>query len=575
MVSTLDPMTARFLHGSASALLLAAFTTVVTAQSQLLRVNGHETGNRFGSSVACLGDVDGDTVPDIVVGGVIDNTRLLGSGYIRVHSGASGAVLYTIRGTSSFDFYGHAVGNAGDVNGDGVHDIIVGVPFEDVNGQNAGQARVLNGVNGSTLWVFNGASANDQFGYAVAGAGDVNADGYDDVIVGAWLDDSAGVDVGRAFVYSGRTGAPLWVLEGGAVDDNFGRSVAGAGDVDADGFADVIVGAYRTDTNGMDAGTATVFSGRTGAALWTIQGDSAGDRFGASVAGVGDIDRDGHADIAVGAVLDDDGANEGGSVRVYSGQTGAVLWSWFGQGASDWFGNAIAGAGDVNGDGHADVIVASFQNSTARYRAGKIEVFSGATGAILMTQLGTESNERFGWSVAGGLDYDADGYSDVLVGSRYADSGTDFDNGSAFLFDVGISGGTPSIELVHGRACRGGNGHLPRIGVVGRGRVGETFDVTLRGSVPGTAGATLFVGASTNLPLSPIGLTGCTLLVNPLFDVATSTDTDGLAAITIPVANDPAVIGIQFGFQWVLPDLAAPRALPLSLSNGLTVTFGG
>ncbi|MBD3297258.1 MAG: hypothetical protein GF341_01270 [candidate division Zixibacteria bacterium] len=176
-------------------------------------------------------------------------------------------------------------------------------------------------------WQFDGAAAGDRLGYSVSGAGDVDNDGFDDVIVGAHSADPGGlISAGSAYVYSGQTGALLWQFDGAAANDELGRSVSGAGDVDNDGFDDLIVGAYAADPGGLtNAGSAYVYSGQTGALLWQFDGAAAYDYLGVSVSGAGDVDNDGFDDVIVGASLANPGGNsQAGSAYVY--RTDAPTW---------------------------------------------------------------------------------------------------------------------------------------------------------------------------------------------------------------------------------------------------------
>jgi len=166
----------------------------------------------------------------------------------------------------------------------------------------------------------------------VGGAGDVNKDGYADLIVGARSDDNNGVNSGSARVFSGKDGTSLHTFNGDSPRDFFGVSVAGAGDVNKDGFADVIVGANHDDNKGLSSGSARVFSGewidstfkgripKTKQILYTFNGDTGSDQFGSSVGGAGDVNKDGYADLIVGARSDDNNGADSGSARVLSGK---------------------------------------------------------------------------------------------------------------------------------------------------------------------------------------------------------------------------------------------------------------
>ncbi len=312
--------------------------------------------------------------------------------------------LYRFAGDSFNDSFGASVGGAGDVNGDGYADVIVGAPEDDNTAGNSGSARVFSGVNGSVLFTFDGNSASDKFGSSVSGAGDVNGDGYADLIVGAPADDNAGALSGSAAVLSGANGTVLYTMDGDASLDQFGWSVSGAGDVNADGYADFIVGAITDDSTGVDSGSARVFSGVNGAALYTLNGNSAGDQFGVSVGNAGDVNADGYGDLIVGAYTDDAAGANSGSAQVFSGANGSIIHTFNGESVEDRFGWSVSGAGDTNGDGYADLIVGG-----QLVAAGSARVFSGVNGAVLSALDGV--------AVSGAGDVNADGYADLVVGS--------------------------------------------------------------------------------------------------------------------------------------------------------------
>ena len=397
--------------------------------------NGDSAHDSFGYSVSDAGDVDNDGVDDVIVGAWGDNNNGSDSGSARIFSGANGAILYTFYGDSAFDAFGGSVSGAGDVNADGYDDVIVGAYGDDNNGKtDSGSARVLSGANGSILYTFNGDSVGDQFGMSVSGAGDVNNDGYADVIVGAPDDDNYGSRSGSARVLSGANGNILYTFNGDSVDDIFGLSVSGAGDVNADGYDDVIVGAWGDDNNGDRSGSARVFSGLNGAILYTFNGDSAADYFGYSVSDAGDVNNDGVADVIVGAAQDDNNGKIGsGSARVFSGANGAILYTFNGDGADDWFGSSVSGAGDVNNDGFDDVIVGADLDDNNGWNSGSARVLSGANGAILYTFNGDSVNDYFGRSVSGAGDVNNDGYADVIVAASGDDNNGDT-SGSARIF---------------------------------------------------------------------------------------------------------------------------------------------
>ena len=324
---------------------------------QLYQKNGAAADDELGSSVASAGDVNGDGKADFIVGASgADPGGLSSAGSAYVYSGATGALLYQKDGAAAGDALGASVAGAGDVNGDGNTDFIVGAIFADPGGLGtAGEAYVYSGANGALLHQKGGIAPGYVFGISVAGVGDLNSDAKADFIIGAY--GTAG-GRGAAYLYSGATGALLYSKSGAAAGDNLGYSVAGAGDMNGDGKADFIIGARLADPGGLSAaGSAYVYSGANGALLYQKDG-AAGDTLGFSVAGAGDVNGDGKADFLIGAFgADPGGLSAAGSAYVYSGATGSLLYQKNGAAAGDNLGNSVAGAGDVDGDGKADFII--------------------------------------------------------------------------------------------------------------------------------------------------------------------------------------------------------------------------
>ncbi len=413
-------------------LSLALFASALAAQSPIYRLDGDAANDFLGWSVSGVGDVDGDGSPDFIVGAPLADPNGSESGSARVFSGRKGSILYTLDGDSTLDQFGVSVGGAGDVDGDGYSDFVVGAWFDDNNASNSGSARVFSGKNGSILYTFDGDSVSDQLGNSVGGAGDVNGDGYADLIVGIWFDDNTGADSGSARVFSGKSGGVLYTFDGDSAGDAFGQSVKGAGDVNGDGYADLVVGANLDDNTGADSGSARIFSGVNGSVLYTFSGDSAGDQLGFSVSGAGDVNGDGYADLIVGAFADDNGGADAGSARVFSGVNGSVLYTIDGDSAGDLFGSSVSDSEDVDGDGKVDLIVGARLDGGATV-PGSARACSGVDGSTLFTVDGTSLFERFGDSVSGVGDVNGDGYADFVVGARRADDNGN-ESGRAWLF---------------------------------------------------------------------------------------------------------------------------------------------
>ena len=403
--------------------LLAAIAA--PASAQVYDKTGDESFDRFGWSVTKLGDVNADGHPDFAAGAV-ENGQLFASeeGFVRVFSGSTGAVLYTFTGDFVFDEFGGAVGDAGDVNLDGHADILVGAPAYSSGFLGTGQVKVLSGANGSTIHNILGELEGMNLGAAVAGLGDINGDGRSDFAASAPF---ANNNLGLVRVYSGLTGGVLHTLTGSAVansrfgislsrvddvngdgvsdivvgtrndgvyvfsgatgaqlyrvappvsTDLFGTSVASIGDVDGDGRGDFVVGATQDLVLTQGAGYAQVRSGATGAFLFQVDGSQAGDRLGLSVTGVGDWDADGKNDFAVGA---DQRDNAGfGYVRVFSGLDGSQLDAFVGIADGQKFGHSVAGLGDIDGNGRLELAIGNPDAPVgAGVRVGRVLVYAG------------------------------------------------------------------------------------------------------------------------------------------------------------------------------------------------------
>jgi FG-GAP repeat len=275
-------------------------------------------------------------------------------------------VTVGIPGETADDNFGFSLARAGDLNGDGVDDLAVGAIYNDQGGSAAGKVSIFFGGRpfdtGRDLDLV-GEAADDHFGVSVAGAGDVNGDGFDDLIVGARLNDRNGSAAGAAYIFFGgpsMDAVPDVVLVGEAADDWFGQSVAGAGDVNGDGYADVIVGAPYNDRNGSAAGAAYLFLGgprMDNVPDLILTGEGADDQFGWSVGGGGDVDGDGLDDMVVGARLYPDTLANGRAYLFLGGRPpdGTPDVLLDGEAVGDWFGSVVAVLPDMNGDGRAEI----------------------------------------------------------------------------------------------------------------------------------------------------------------------------------------------------------------------------
>ncbi len=369
-----------------------------------------------------------------------------------LHAQSIGLILFR-SGENIGDQFGISVSWAGDVNGDGYGDFIVGANANDDGGTSSGKIYIFFGGDTLTLDslpdLIAVGSPGDFFGVSVSGTGDLNKDGYDDVIVGAHFNSDSGLRAGKAIIYFG--GNPMdtipdVIMWGEAAKDYFGISVSGGGDFNGDGFPDVIVGAYKADLvvgvdTFEDVGKAYVYFGGTnmdGTPDLVLHGEQAGERFGYSVSFVGDLNNDGYDDLAVGAYSFDAGNtfNIGRVFVFFGGNPPDTLADLvlYGEDELNYFGWSVSGAGDVNHDGFDDLLVGAYGYSG---EAGKSYLFFGGNPMDSLSDVEVyigEDSARFGFSVSGLGYVDNDQFEDFIVGADRGDGNT-IDEGKAYIFN--------------------------------------------------------------------------------------------------------------------------------------------
>lgn len=402
--------------GSAQGLPNPLNLSTLDATSGLV-IEGANVFDSVGASVSNAGDINGDGIDDLVIGAPNSSLGEYYAGAAFVVFGSNqglpatlsvssldGTNGFAILGTTMFSSLGASVSGAGDVNGDGFDDLIIGAPFTP-NGtayvvfgsdQPWDPTLTVTALIGGNGFRIDGVNEADTLGQSVSGAGDINGDGIDDLVVGATLAGTPGAYAGAAYVVFGQRAAPThpldpstlngangFALVGVSHGDSAGFSVSAAGDVNADGVDDLIIGAPQADPNGNGSGASYVIFGSTqawgsslnlaslnGTAGFALHGVSASDESGAAVGGIGDVNGDAIDDLVIGAPYADPNGDASGASYVVFGSNqawpGTVALSSLdgangfranGVSVGDRSGTSVGAAGDINADGHADFLI--------------------------------------------------------------------------------------------------------------------------------------------------------------------------------------------------------------------------
>jgi len=350
--------------------------------------------DHMGVSVSGAGDVNGDGYDDIIVGADEYVTNSIGHAYIFFGGPTVDNIADVVMaGEANFDSFGISVSGAGDVNGDGYDDVIVGARLHTSSfGYYAGRAYVFFGgakMDNVTDVVLDGSQNNDFFGISVSGAGDLDGDGYDDVVVGANGAVGASNEAGYAAVFLGgkiMDGAADLLVRGRSPGDAFGISVSGAGDLNGDGYDDLMVGAPLNDAGGGDSGAVYLFFGaRTldDRCDLVLRENAGFDQFGKTVSDAGDLNNDGYDDVMVGAPQNQSRGTSTGSAYMYFGgpEMDALPDAvYVGPTSDENFATTVSGAGDVDGDGFNETIIGTPRNCSVAHNMGTATIFGWKTG---------------------------------------------------------------------------------------------------------------------------------------------------------------------------------------------------
>ncbi|MBN1539559.1 MAG: FG-GAP repeat protein [Candidatus Thermoplasmatota archaeon] len=440
------------------------------SEASLASFIGEAAGYRSGNSVSGVGDVNGDGFNDFIIGAFCDDEagHQAGQTYL-IFGKASGWTMdmnlsnadasFLGEGGDTGDNSGYYVSGAGDVNGDGNDDILIGANCNDDNGNCAGQTYLIFGkksgwsmdtpLSGSDA-SFLGESSSDLSPRSLSAAGDVNGDGYDDILIGV----SGNGPSGQVYLIFGKASGWSMDKDLGSVDasfigeengDSLGVSVSGAGDVNGDGYNDILIGASGNDEGGSDAGQTYLYLGRS--TSWSMDmdlssadasfiGEAAGDESGYSVSGAGDVNGDGYDDLLIGAYKKDgEGIDRGQTFLIFGKASGWAMdtdlsrsdASFIGERDDDCSGSPVSQAGDVNGDGYDDILIASRNNYESGNNRGQIYLIYGKSSEwnrdmnlsnVDASFWGQKSDIRVGSSISSVGDVNGDGTDDFLIGSE-------------------------------------------------------------------------------------------------------------------------------------------------------------
>lgn len=370
---------------------------VLSLAGDTLRIlPGEHAGDRFGASLAVPGDLNGDGVEDLAVGAPgSDLTDSTGpdAGRVYLISGLDGSIIRSVKGPSNGKRFGQTLAALGDVDSDGISDLAVGQPSEvDASELDLSVVWIVSGATGRLMRRLTSGIADDRFGYAIASAGDLDSDGVDDLLVGAYRDSQGGMSAGAVYIFSGKNGSLINTLYGEELFGQYGYAVAGGHDLNGDGRPDIAVGARFDDHGGGRSGRVFLYSGFDGRLIHTLNAVAAGEQFGSTIGFGPDLDGDGVSELAIGAVRAGiDRVRAGATYLISVRDATHPQFQVEGEGGGDAFGQSFVFPGDINGDGIADLIVGASGNDSGGMESGRVYCIDGKTAETLWMVTGTST----------------------------------------------------------------------------------------------------------------------------------------------------------------------------------------
>ncbi|GJM23419.1 MAG: hypothetical protein DHS20C15_33340 [Planctomycetota bacterium] len=573
--------------------LLLAATAQLAAQDATYTWDGINNDDELGSTVKVIGDVNGDGVRDVAVGSPHAGYKITTPfpivlpdvGLVRIYSGANGTLLRNWYGNiGGGEEFGFCVADAGDNNGDGFDDVLIGVPsadyFTSVESP-SGAVELRSGADGSLLHEWRSMFPNSRFGHAVA-AGDMDGDGLFDIAIGQPQRDhfqanpSDPVNEGTVIVYRGSDYGLMISIPGDNytlgspirryIREEWGNALAFVGDTDGDGFGELLASAPRSCfediTPGIyldDAGFVLHFEPALGPLGNPFGGDT-GDQLGAALDLLGDADGDGTVEFLVGAP----GAGLWGEVVVFENQIPRLRFPGT---STRPLGRVVAGIGDASGNGRPDILLGSPLADPGspfmKINAGVVEVRLGINGTLLRSFEGASGGDQLGCSVDAGV-LDTELRDQLVLGAPYADAGGN-NRGRAQLFPSGLCDAPASWENF-GAGLAGTLG-VPALFSFGAPKLGTSYSLAVGNSLGAPTLAYLFLGfAQQSLPIK-----GGTLLVNAQLIQGFPLPA-GTKFLSLAIPEDTALCGLDVFGQLLQLDPGAP--LGVSFSEGMRMTLG-